>query len=97
LDNKEALSTGNVSDTTLVMSDVVVKENFTKETWCNGGLQAWQKAIVPFETQGIHPENRAHTVQHLHGKHSFYYVCPGRIGTYSDNGLIFNYKYQACV
>lgn len=52
LDNKKALSAGNVSDTTLVKSDVVIKEIFTKETWCNGSLQAWQKAIIPFETQG---------------------------------------------
>ena len=60
LDNKKALSTGNVSDTTLLKSDVVVKGGFTLKTWCNGNLQAWQKAIVTIETQGIQPENSAH-------------------------------------
>jgi len=52
LDNKKALTAGNVSDTLLVESDIVIKESFIKETWCNGSLRAWQKAIVPFETQG---------------------------------------------
>lgn len=51
-DNEMFQSDGIVSDTTMVLSDVVLKGSFTKETWCNGSLQAWQKAIVPFETQG---------------------------------------------
>ena len=47
------------SDTTQVSATVVEKGTFIKETWCNGKLQAWQKAIVPIITQ-IQPENRAH-------------------------------------
>ncbi len=40
------------SDTTLVETATVIQGPFTLETWCNGTLQAGQKAIVPFELQG---------------------------------------------
>ncbi|MGE5316472.1 MAG: efflux RND transporter periplasmic adaptor subunit [Chloroflexota bacterium] len=39
-------------DITNVEEFIVVKSNFTLETWCNGSLQASQKALVPFEVQG---------------------------------------------
>lgn len=51
-EHKINLTSDISSDTTQVSADVVVKGDFTKETWCNGSLRAWQKAIVPFETQG---------------------------------------------
>ncbi|MCO5265547.1 MAG: hypothetical protein M9948_06695 [Lentimicrobium sp.] len=54
------------SDTTQVSATVVEKGTFIKETWCNGNLQAWHKAIVSIKTLGIQPENREKTVQHLH-------------------------------
>jgi len=79
-DNEMFQSDGIVSDTTKVLSDVVLKGSFIKETWCNGSLQAWQKAIVPFEAQGRMPQNNPQTFQHLHGKHSFYSVCPSWVG-----------------
>lgn len=41
-----------LNDTTVVESVVVHKGSFVTETWCNGTLQAAQKAIVPFEIQG---------------------------------------------
>ena len=40
------------TDTTLVETTTVSQGAFTLETWCNGTLQAGQKAIVPFELQG---------------------------------------------
>lgn len=40
------------NDTANVETSIVQKINFTTEIWCNGSLQAGQKAIVPFEVQG---------------------------------------------
>ncbi|MDY0104471.1 MAG: efflux RND transporter periplasmic adaptor subunit [Lentimicrobium sp.] len=40
------------TDTTAVETATVSQGPFNVETWCNGTLQAGQKAIVPFELQG---------------------------------------------
>jgi len=49
---KNSLSVDTPSDTLNVEAGYVKKGLFVNETWCNGSLQAWQKAIVPFEIQG---------------------------------------------
>ena len=42
----------SVNDTVGVEDIIVKKSPFTLETYCNGNLQASQKAIVPFEVHG---------------------------------------------
>lgn len=49
--NPEAIVSAG-TDTTVVETTPVSQGSFTLETWCNGTLQAGQKAIVPFELQG---------------------------------------------
>ncbi len=40
------------NDTVVVETALVKQGTFTIENWCNGTLQAGQKAIIPFEVQG---------------------------------------------
>ena len=51
-DNSPATLPATANDTVWVETAFVEPGNFTTETWCNGTLQAGQKAIVPFEIQG---------------------------------------------
>jgi len=47
------LPINKIANDTVGVEDIIVKKSsFTLETWCNGYLQASQKAIVPFEVQG---------------------------------------------
>jgi RND family efflux transporter MFP subunit len=62
-DNGPEVVPATSNDTVWVETAIVEPGNFTTETWCNGTLQAGQKAIVPFEIQGNLVEVHVHNGQ----------------------------------